>query len=234
MTFSRDLKNGFGSLIHPGDDTKKEMSIGHALKVYYTVAVIPFILFLIIGSIYYSTIGAAAYACPVSTVNPTTSISCGPHNYFSIFDGFIANVAPSVGAVGAVFLADVVFLLILPVIGIFIDSLIYHLIGKSFLREFKRPWDRTFTGVMYGALPALALYWLLFIPVFGYVILAIVTVWGFINGIIAISNQQRIDRLHAFGVYLVTLFIILLIALIFSSVALTSILSAPVYGPVIP
>ncbi len=234
VTFSQDFKNGFGSLIHPGDDTKKDMSIGHALKLYYTIAIIPFILFLVIGSAYYGTIGAASYACHVSAVNPTTSISCGPHNYFSIFDGFIASAAPSVGVVGAVFLADIVFLLIVPVIGIFIDSLIYHLIGRSFLKEFKRPWDRTFTGVMYGALPALALYWLLFIPIFGYVILAIVTVWGFINGIIAISNQQRIDRLHAFGVYLVTLFIILLIALIFSSAALTSILSAPIYGPVIP
>ena len=236
MSFSKDMWNGLGSLIHPGTETKREMNLWGTLRVYYTVATIPFILFLILGSIWYSTIGSAVYNCPamVTSTNPTTSISCGPHHYFSIFNGFISSVAPSTGAVVAVFLADILFVLVVPVIGIFVDSLIYHLIGKSFLKEFKRPWERTFSGVMYGALPALALYWLLFIPIFGLVILGIVTVWGFLNGIIALANQQRIDRLHAFGVYLVTLFVILLIALIFSSVAITGFLSAPVYGPVVP
>ena len=237
MSFSQDIKNGFGSLIHPGADTKRELSIGGALRVYYTVAVIPFILFLIVGSIWYSANSVAVYGCPtgvVSTSNPATTVSCGPHAYFSVFNSFIRGLAPSTGIIGAVFLADILFLLVTPVIGIFIDSLIYHIIGRSFLKEFKRPWAKTFTGVMYGALPALSFFWLLFIPVIGVVFLGIIAVWGFLNGIIAIANQQRIDRLQAFGVYLVTLFIILLLALIFSSAALTSFLSAPIYGPVVP
>lgn len=170
------MKSGFGSLIHPGDDTKKEMSIGRALRIYYTVAIIPFILFLIVGSIWYGTYGAAVYNCPVSA-GATTGISCGPHTYFSIFNGFIRGLVPTTGPALAVLLTDIVFLLIVPVVGIFINSLIYHLIGRSFLKEFKRPWARTFTGVMYGALPALAFFWLLFIPVLSLVFLGIIVVW---------------------------------------------------------
>ena len=232
--FWKDIKNGFGSLIHPGDDTRKEMSIGGALRLYYSVAVIPFILFLVVGSAWYWTYGASVYSCPAVVSGATAGVGCGLHQYFSVFNSFIRNTVPITGVIGAVLLADVVFLLIVPVIGIFIDSLIYHVIGRSFLREFKRPWERTFTGVTYGALPMLALYWLLFIPVVSLIFLGILAVWGFINGIIAIANQQRITRMHAFGVYLVTLFIILLIVLIFGSVALGSILSAPIYGPVTP
>lgn len=234
MGFSKDIKNGFGSLIHPGDDTKRNLSIGGALRVYYSVAVIPFILFLIVGSIWYGTYGAGVYNCPAAGTQPVSSINCGPHNYFSIFNGFISSVAPTTGAIGAVFLADIVFLLVIPPIGIFIDSLIYHLIGKSFLKEFKKDWSKTFTGVMYGALPALTFYWLLFIPVVGVIFLGIIAIWGFLNAVIAIANQQRITRLQSFGVYLVTLFILLLIVLIFSSVAIGSMMSEPIYGPVLP
>ena len=229
------MKNGYGSLIHPGDDTKRDLSIGGTLRVYYTVAIIPFILFLIVGSVWYGTYGAGVYNCPsVTAGQPISSINCGPHNYFSVFNSFISRVAPTTGAIGAVFLADIVFLLVIPPIGIFIDSLIYHLIGRSFLKEFKKGWSKTFTGVMYGALPALTFYWLLFIPVVGVIFLGIMAVWGFVNAVIAIANQQRITRLQSFGVYLVTLFILLLIVLIFSSVAIGSLLSEPIYGPVLP
>ncbi len=232
--FWKDLKNGYGSLIHPGDDSRKEISIGETLRTYYSVAVIPFILFLVVGSVWYWTYGASVYSCTPAITGVASGLSCGPHQYFSVFNNFIKGAVPITGVIGAVLLADVVFLLIVPVIGIFIDSLIYHVIGRSFLKEFKRPWNRTFTGVMYGALPMLALYWLLFIPVVSLIFLGILVVWGFINGIIAIANQQRITRLQSFGVYLVTLFIILLIVLVFGSVALGSLASAPVYGPVVP
>jgi len=231
MGISRDMKNGFGSLIHPGSETSRNLDVIGALKVYYSVAIIPFILFLIVGMVWFGAYGPTFYNCSGASAS---GIACGPARYFSVFGNFVRHIAPVTGGVAAVILADIVFLLVVPPIGIFVDSLIYQLIGKNFLREFKKDWSKTFTGVMYGALPALSLYWLLFIPVFGYVVLAIVAIWGFLNATIAIANQQKITRLQSFGVYLVTLFIILLITLVVGSAAISSLASAPVYGPVLP
>ena len=230
--FREDLKKGFGALIHPGKDSQGSYSIGGALRLYYSVSIIPFILFLIVGSVLYGSY-ATATNC-LSASGQIANISCGPARYFTIFDGFIGSLAPLIGVVASVFLADVLFLLIIPPIAMFIDSLIYQLIGKFFLRAFKKDIHSTFTAVMFGALPALVLYWLLFIPAVSYVMLPIITVWGFIVAIIALSNQQKINRTEAFVVYLVTLFLVFLIAIVFSSAILTSFAPQLFYGPVLP
>ncbi len=231
--FSKDLKTGFGSLIHPGADTKGNYSIGSALRLYYTVAIIPFILFFIFGALLYSTFGVGATNC-VYSASSVSNISCGPAQYFTVFNSFIGSMIPSIGIYGAIFVADIFFLLIIPPIAIFIDSLIYQLIGRHFLKAFKADLSKTFSAITFGALPALVLYWLLFIPGLSYIMLPIITVWGFLVTIIALSNQQRINRSEAFVVYLVTLFLILLIAVVIGSVALGALVSQPIYGPVLP
>ncbi len=180
----------------------------------------------------YGSYAATATSCLTS--GQLASIGCGPARYFTVFDGFIGGLAPLIGVVASVFLADVLFLLIIPPIAMFIDSLVYQAVGKFILRAFKKDIHSTFTAVMFGALPALILYWLLFIPVISYVMLPIITVWTFIVAIIALSNQQKINRTEAFVVYLVTLFIVFLIAIVFSSAILTSFAPSLFYGPVLP
>ncbi len=230
--FREDLKKGFGAIIHPGKDTQGNYSIGSALRLYYSVSIIPFILFLVVGSLLYGTL-AVNTNCIYSSAQ-IASLSCAPARYFTVFDGFIGALAPLIGVVASVFLADVLFLLIIPPIAMFIDSLVYQLIGRFFLRAFKRDIHSTFTGVMFGALPALILYWLLFIPGLSYIMLPIITVWGFVIAVIALSNQQKISRSEVFLVYLATLVLVLIIGIIFSSTVLSSLASQPFYGPVFP
>lgn len=227
------MKTGFASLIHPGDDTKGNYSIGSALRLYYTVAIIPFILFLVFGSLLYSTYGIGASTCVYSS-SQLANISCAPSQYFTIFNSFIGSMIPSIGVYAAVFVADIFFLLIIPPIAMFIDSLIYQLIGGHFLKAFKQDLHKTFTALMFGALPALVLYWLLFIPGLNYIMLPIITVWGFLVAIVALSNQQKITRSEAFVVYLVTLFLVALIAILFASVVLTALVPQLIYGSVLP
>ncbi len=232
-TFSKDLKTGFGSLIHPGTNTKGSYSMENALRLYYTVAIIPFILFFIFGSLLYSTFGVSTSGC-IYPSSSAASISCVPARYFTVFNSFIGSMAHSVGIYAAVFVGDVFFLLIIPPIVIFVDSLIYQLIGRRFLKAFRFNLSKTFSAVTFSSLPALVLYWLLFIPGISYIMLPIMTVWGFVVAIIALANQQKINRSEAFVVYLVTLFVVLLIAIAVGSVALGSLAAQPLYGPVMP
>ncbi len=225
------MKSGFNSLTHPGTGTTKNLNVAETLKVYYTTAIIPFILFLVVGYIWYAFYGTGVNC--YSGYLHSTSIGCGPSQYFSVLGHFISYTAYYIGAPVAVFLAGVLFLLIVPPIGIFIKSIIYHIVGKSFLKEFKKDWSKTFTAVTYGALPLLVLSWMLFIPLVSYIVLALVVVWGFLNSVIALANQQKITRLQSFGVYLVALFIVLLIAVVASGLAIVG-LAAPIYSPVLP
>ena len=107
------------------------------------------------------------------------------------------------GLAGAmlIILMLLIYLVIIP-INIIIASGFYHLIIKRLFKMYTRNYDAAFTAFTYGIIPIALVYWLLPVPVLGFALIAIFSLWTLILEIIAISNQLSMSRLKAFGTLL--------------------------------
>jgi len=109
--------------------------------------------------------------------------------------------------------ALVYFWLLVP-IGFFINSAIYQLVGKHFLRLFKEDYERTFTAMVFGSMPLLLLFWLFVVPGVNLLAFIVLPVWAFVVEVIALSSQQRITRLQSIGAMAVMAALALLVVLL--------------------
>ena len=220
MTLSSDLRNAYGSMVHPGRNTAKQLSIGAALKLYYKAAIVPLILSVIVGIVVYSSAFSCALTCTQLTGTP-------------FFGGTISSLASAVGAPAAPIITALLYIIALIPIGIVINTAIYQLVGRYFLNTFKKGYERSFTAVMYGSIPAMAFYWLLLVPYASIPAIVVIAVWQVIVFTIAMANQQKVTRLQAFGVYAATLFMLLLISVLFM-IMLSLGLSSSIYQSATP
>ncbi len=65
MSYMETLKEAFDVMLHPGQGTKRQMSIGEALKFYYKVMIIP----LIVGIIFSFAMGAIFAGAAVAALS---------------------------------------------------------------------------------------------------------------------------------------------------------------------
>ncbi len=185
MGFVDRLKKGFSMLFNPSGDAKGNYSIGKSLKFYYTVAILSAIFAAIVFSVAYFA-GASA-----------TSITLLMGAHGSLY-------------IGLLLIALMLFVFI--PIGIFIDSAIYQLVGRFFLKTFKSTYEKTFAAVAGAITPVTLLFWLLYIPFVGLGFAVLIGVWEFVLLVITLSVQQRTTRVSVAVTLLVAIAIMAIIA----------------------
>jgi hypothetical protein len=185
MILVDEIKNQIDVMLHPGSAIKAPMDLKDALVYYYKVAIIPMVLFILFGSIFYNS---------------------GSFGMLTKYFG-VGSTAVTIG------LGIFIFLVLEP-IGMFIDSALYQLFGKYVFKKYKSGYGNTFTGVMYGISTMMLFYWLTVIPVIGSVLLLIIVIWSFVVQIIGLSKLQKISAWTSFGVILGSVIVVLIIAMI--------------------
>ena len=164
----------------PGSITGRKQSIGESLAFYYKVSIIPLLLFMFFSYIFFFNSPVYAYNYPIFA---------------------IINV-PYLVVIWAILLIWV----IIPV-SIFINAFLYQLIGNHFLKIWNGSYEKTFAAAMFGEIPAVALIWLMPIPVAN-IIFVLAALWGFGVLVVALSEQQKISRLRALGAVVITVVIV--------------------------
>lgn len=137
-----------------------------------------------------------------------------------IFYGYGLSAISSTIVLAAIIIGVIVFMLIGNLIAFFVWAVIIHIFG-AILRQFKRSFDNTLTGVIYGAVPATLFIWTLAIPVWGRLIFALFCIWGFIITIIATANQQKISKWASLGVFVAIAIVAVVLLIIFGYLAFT-------------
>lgn len=195
MSFGEDLRFAYGILLHPSAASRRRMEIGECLKFYYRLTIIPFILFLLFGYV---------------------SNRMGFYN-----SRFFTLIGPTAGTV----FIDVLFFWIAVPLGVVLNSFIYQLVSKFFLRIWRGTLDRTFQAVLFGQLPPVLFYWLIPIPIARVAYLVLFPIWGLVVIVISLSVQQRVTRLQAFAALMAVLFLVILMFFILFSALMPSIIS---------
>jgi hypothetical protein len=121
---------------------------------------------------------------------------------------------------GIVIASILAYMLIGNLVAFFVWAVIIHLFGMG-LRQFKKSFDNTLTGVIYGAVPATLFIWVLAIPTWGEYLFALFAFWGLIITIMAIANQQRITKMASLGVFLAILIVAVLLLIVFGYLVLS-------------
>lgn len=177
---------------NPGKYAQRKLDFGGAVKLYYTLAILPFIVYVVLGSI--------AVALGVPTHSFGTNSLLTP----------LYTVVASLSYVSILWGGIILFFVILP-LGIAIDALIYQLVAKIFLNVWKGNYDTTFTALVYGLFPLLLLLWLSVIPLFNSLFIIIAPIWSLVVIVIALAAQQKVTRLNAFITMAVKSFLVLLV-----------------------
>lgn len=186
MIFLDQIKAQLGIMVHPGARIKKGMKVGEALGYYYKTAVIPMVIFIILGLVF-KNVGS--------------------------FSGLEAVVGAGNSSFLVVLLGLFIFLVLEP-LGLLIDSAIFHLFGKYVFRKFRQDWSVTFTAMTYSVATVILFYWLSVIPVVGTFLLLVFSLWGLIVLIIGLSKLQKISGMASLGVVIGTVVIVAVVALI--------------------
>ena len=194
MDIVKDFKDGLDRIIHPNKNRDK-MSIEKAIRFYYRVMVLPLIVSVVLGFIFGSVYG--------------------PMGLFSVFGPLSGHGGILSGILGVVYVL-LTFLVLIPV-GIIIDAAILHLFSKLIFRIFKGDISKTVTAVMFGELPLVLFYWLLFIPIVKYVVI-ILALWSIYVLVVSLAVQHNISKLRAFAGWLLPIIILLVVEVLIISI----------------
>jgi len=178
-------KKALDIALHPGKVNESYNNIGDALTFYYKAAIIPAIAAAVLGFILLFAVG-----------------SLGLGLFASILGGFAALGGIIFGLVGAIFI--LAYILVLVPISIVINAAIYQLFAKRIFKIWNKPLPKTLTAVMFAAFPVMLLFWTIFIPIAGEIILIAAGIWSFIILIISMARQQQVSGWRAFGGILVS------------------------------
>ena len=182
------LKTGIDAALHPAKGTKAKMTVLEALTFYYKFSLIPLILLIVISLIVIALLPQAAAQLQ------------------------------QLGSAGNVFVVvALIFYLWLAIpIGILIEALIYHIIGKV-LGFFSGTYSNTFTAVVFSTLPVIGVVWLIFLPVIGSIVVFVASIWSIYVISVAFSNQHKTTVLKGFLVWLILFIIAIVLAFLLAS-----------------
>jgi len=190
MGFGNDLGLAWSIIKNPGKFAGKQMSYLSALRLYYEVTIIPFILSLVVG-IPIILLGVNMFLMPFS------------------------DVLIGAGLTIAFIIGLILSLWIIVPIGIFINAFIYQIVGKYILNAWNKDYEKTFVATLFGTLPEVFLYWLLPIPLLNVAVVVAMVVWDLIVLTISLSLQQRTSRINAFVAIVASVLFVIIIAFLF-------------------
>jgi hypothetical protein len=202
----------YNILFHPGNATKGDMKIVDSFKLYYSLTILPIVVYVVIGLLF---IGSAAQNSQLNSLVQFASgiyyLFTGNYNYGGISLGSNAYAAV---AYSAMFYLWVWYPLL-----ILIYSLILHGVWKNLVNKLKQPFANTIAAVMYSQIPYVSFIWLLMLPVFSSGALtllydAVIAGWSIALFVIALSGQQRISRQDSFYIFFATAVVAIVFLLI--------------------
>jgi hypothetical protein len=203
MEYAEYLKLWANIMLHPGKNTKKELSVKNAFKMYYALAIIPVVLGLVL--VYLE-----------GGFNPFSATAGFASMHYALFET-LNNYKVAIGAAFVLLL-----ILVLEPVSMLANSALYHLIVCKLFRVYNKKYPAVFTAVMYGVLPALMVYWLYPAGYIGSLFMGIFGIWGLVVEIIALSNLLKISRLKALGtiiLYALTVFVVAFVVAAIAAVA---------------
>lgn len=185
MGLIKEWRHAWEAVWHPSAAGKRKLSINGSLKYYYSIAIVGFILYVVLGAI--------------SIWN-----GVAVHSYLS-------NMLDVRAGYPALFAYAILFFFVLGPIGLFIDSALYQIVGKYFLKEWKGDYSKTFTAVAFASTPAIFLAWFSFAPYINGALLLLAGIWSLVVLVVTLSEQQKVTRTTAIAGVLVTAVLVILI-----------------------
>ena len=186
-------------LFKPSEIVGQKMSIKDALIFYYKLAIIPLILFLIVGFLSLSNISNNLLINSLTRTIFLIVTALIWHNY-AYYSGVIAF-----NGIGLVFASGIFYILILYPLLALIYAIIYHAVWKNFLQQIKGPFSATLTATLFSTLVLTTFAWLIPSALYsnnvavGFLITFILFIWNLAVLTIALSMQHKITRHQALG-----------------------------------
>ncbi len=202
------LKKAWDMLWNPAKESKLNVDVLGALKFYYKAGILGMLIYWIVGTMLISAGISIARYMPLIPYRPylISYLSFA----FLIFSGIL-------------------YFLILVPIGMIINSLVYHAVGKYLLEAWNGSYEKTFAAVAFSEIPLVLFFWIILLP-FVRIFMAIFAFWQIIILIVALSVQQRTSRTDAFVVILATLILSILFAILVMAFAFPSFLPFSMRG----
>jgi len=185
MQLKSSIKTAIRAMLHPSTNVKA-MSMGNALKFYYRVSLVPLILTVIVNLALFLIFGYSQFMSFGLTMRVT-------HNLGG--SGFAVAILKAIGF-------PLLYLLALVPLSLLLNAAIYQLFPKLLFDLVKRDYHRTLTAYVYAEMPCVLLFWLFNIPIAGFVILMVASIWSIVVLVISLAKQQGISVRQAVGTWL--------------------------------
>ncbi len=186
-------------LFKPSEIVDKKMSVKDALLFYYKLAIIPFILFIIVGWLSISNIQSNTFINSLTGTILYVETTLIWHNYA------YPSCVIAFPEIGLVIASGIFYILILYPLLAVILALIFLAVWKNSLQQVKGLFSATFTATIFSTIITLCFAWLIPSPLYsnyvalGFILIFILFIWGFAVLAIAISKQHNITRAEASG-----------------------------------
>ena len=204
MMFVDETKKAI-DIIMLKDKNPKAMGVVEALVFYYKASLIPLILTAIVGAIMGTVVGGTL----------VTFASLFSHS--AILGGLLGLLSTGLIVLVIIFVI-ILFWIIIP-IGFLIDAIIYHIFGKL-LRQFKQGYNATLSAMVYASMVSVVLFFLLGIPILGFLVGIIVSIWGLVSIIVWLARFQKISWVMSLVVLIVTWIVLFILILLFFGISL--------------
>ncbi len=166
----------------------KRKTLRDALLYYYKISIVPVVIGIILGAI-----GIAFFAL----------LSAGIGSAFGSVAGSLGFTAPL-----TVFLIIAGICLlgiwVIEPLAIIISAALLQLIGGSLLGVFKGNYEDTLTSGIYSSSAGILLSWIMIIPVVGWIISGIISVWAIIINILGLAKLHKTGPWKVLGVMILT------------------------------
>ncbi len=179
------LGKGVAAMLHPGEANKRSLDVGTAYMTYYKTTFVPLVVYVLLSIVFVSAEG-----------------------YVLILRSFTAPLLGA-GLLGALVIPIAIVWVFMP-IGIFVSAGLLQLVGRA-AGQFKGPFGKTLTAVMYSKFPVAIFAFLLAIP-FAAPLFTVFGFWAFVVSLVALSSQQKVSWATALGLEVMT--IVLALALL--------------------
>jgi hypothetical protein len=202
MIFIDDLKQFISIIRDPESNTKNPDDVVDVFLRYYKATLIPIIVVSVI-EVLLSGVVAVVVAQLLESI--------------PVIGALIAGLAGLIASFLLVF-ATVFLIWVAVPIGLFGDSVMFHIFGKYVFKKFDKDFDATATAVVYSGAPFVLFSWVVLLPLLGIWLFLLLVGWKYAIMISSLSNQQKIDKKSAGWVIFFTWIVVGIVGLLFSLV----------------
>lgn len=193
MIFVDDLKWAWNVMFHPEKNTTETMDSIAAFIQYYKASFIPVVAVIIVEILLSGILAGAIYKV-LNSILMTLLVPVAVHvplgnALIGLLSGLIGTIALILLILGTIFYAWIAIPFYL-----FVNSMIYHILGKYVFRVFKNEYDNTASAFVYSAAPFAIFAWVIVIPIIGIILSLILGGWEITILVYSLANQEGITK----------------------------------------